>query len=57
LIEERFDIVPDKSTALFVLIGKDGGEKSRQSGKLDIEQWFDQIDSMPMRQREMRNND
>mgnify|MGYP005843435661 CR=1 FL=1 len=39
---------------VFVLIGKDGGEKARQTGSLPLQKWFDLIDSMPMRQREMR---
>jgi len=36
-----------------VLIGKDGTEKGRQTGKLDIEKWFKLIDTMPMRKQEM----
>ncbi len=35
------------------LIGKDGGVKSKDE-KLDLKNYFGQIDSMPMRQREMR---
>ena len=37
-----------------VLIGKDGGVKDRQSGALDFEKWFRLIDTMPMRQNEMK---
>lgn len=37
------------------LIGKDGGRKWRQSELLDIETLFALIDSMPMRQAEMRS--
>ena len=37
------------------LIGKDGGIKS-EDDKLDLENYFGQIDSMPMRQREMRED-
>lgn len=44
----------DEDRVSFVLIGKDGGVKDRQSGKLDLKAWFRLIDSMPMRQREMR---
>jgi hypothetical protein len=40
----------------FVLIGKDGGVKARQSGELDLLAWFRLIDSMPMRQRDMRES-
>lgn len=36
-----------------VLIGKDGGVKSRDNG-LNIESIFEQIDQMPMRQYEMQ---
>lgn len=37
-----------------VLVGKDGGVKARQSESLDIKAFFDEIDSMPMRQQEMQ---
>ena len=37
-----------------VLIGKDGGEKLRRSDEVELEAIFSLIDSMPMRQREMR---
>lgn len=37
------------------LIGKDGTVKSKDD-KLDLKDYFSQIDSMPMRQREMRQN-
>lgn len=37
------------------LIGKDGGIKSKDE-KLNLKNYFGQIDSMPMRQREMREN-
>lgn len=35
-----------------VLVGKDGGEKLRQSDEVELEEIFSLIDSMPMRQRE-----
>ncbi len=38
---------------LVLLIGKDGGIKSRDK-VLNIKKYFDQIDSMPMRQSEMK---
>ena len=38
-----------------LLIGKDGGIKSRESS-LDLDAIFRRIDGMPMRIREMRNN-
>jgi len=36
-----------------LLIGTDGGVKSRSTEVLDAWEFFDQIDTMPMRQREM----
>jgi len=48
----------EKTKARFfgVLIGKDGGEKARWVRVRDPQDLFDQIDSMPMRQQEMRNS-
>jgi hypothetical protein len=37
------------------LIGKDGGVKLREVGRISTEKLFDTIDAMPMRQREMRD--
>ena len=37
-----------------VLIGKDGGIKLEQKDQADINQIFDRIDKMPMRQQEMK---
>ncbi len=37
-----------------VLVGKDGGEKRRSGVFLAAEELLEQIDSMPMRQREIR---
>ena len=39
---------------LFVLIGKDGGEKLRSSSPVATQSLFGLIDQMPMRQGEMR---
>ena len=39
-----------------LLIGKDGGMKSRESS-LDLDAIFRRIDAMPMRKREMRTSD
>lgn len=47
-----FDPAPD--SPVVVLIGKDGGVKSRQPD-LDLDRLFARIDSMPMRQQEMRD--
>lgn len=40
--------------AQLVLIGKDGGEKARQSGPFDLPGVFALIDAMPMRRGEVR---
>lgn len=40
----------------FILIGKDGGVKIRADEVVEADQLFGRIDSMPMRQREMREN-
>ncbi|MBK1831935.1 DUF4174 domain-containing protein [Verrucomicrobiaceae bacterium R5-34] len=39
-----------------VLIGKDGGEKARQQGALDLKPWIQLIDTMPMRRNEMKKD-
>lgn len=44
------------SKTQYVLIGKDGGLKLRQSPTLDLQEIFRTIDAMPMRQAEMKNN-
>lgn len=54
IIQRHFTPRPE-STAV-VLIGKDGGVKQR-SADLDLESTFGLIDSMPMRQAEMRGSD
>ena len=43
----------DTSDFSVLLIGKDGGVKRRSTEVLDAWEFFDQIDTMPMRQREM----
>ena len=53
-ISEQFGIDPDEASTVFVLVGKDGGEKARQEEKLDLKDFFALIDTMPMRKREMR---
>jgi len=45
-----------RSDERVLLIGKDGGIKSRES-RLDLEAIFRRIDAMPMRIREMRTSD
>lgn len=40
----------------FILIGKDGGVKLKSNEFVSMDQLFQRIDRMPMRQREMRND-
>ncbi len=49
---DRYELTVD--TAVAVLIGKDGNEKARQTGTLNLTALFQEIDAMPMRRREMR---
>ena len=51
-LRQKFKMKQDRLTV--VLIGKDGGEKSRQIGEINLEKFFSLIDTMPMRQREIR---
>ncbi|SLJ94714.1 DUF4174 domain-containing protein [Salegentibacter salarius] len=46
----------EKSGFRIILIGLDGGEKLDQTEVLSVEKLFNTIDSMPMRQAEMRKN-
>jgi len=52
-LRDRFDVNKEQFSVL--LIGKDGGTKMRSEQALEIQNIFGRIDSMPMRQREMRN--
>ncbi|MEM8953317.1 MAG: DUF4174 domain-containing protein [Verrucomicrobiota bacterium] len=54
-IRKKFGL-ESSSQPVFVLIGKDGGEKSRQTGRLDLSALFTLIDTMPMRRQEMRQS-
>jgi len=51
-IYDRYDI--PRNTFSVVLIGKDGGVKMRKNDLVTTKEIFDLIDSMPMRQQEMR---
>jgi len=51
-LRHKFKIQEDKFT--FILIGKDGGEKLIKNKVVKSKDLFDLIDSMPMRQSEMR---
>ena len=54
-LHDRFDV----SEAAFrvILVGKDGTEKRRDAEPITARSLFDTIDAMPMRQREMREQD
>lgn len=51
-LRHRFEIPADRFAA--VLIGKDGGVKLVRYQAVELQEVFDRIDAMPMRQREMR---
>lgn len=45
---------PKSEGITVILIGKDGGEKLRKNSILAVQDLFDTIDAMPMRQSEMK---
>ncbi|MEY3896902.1 MAG: hypothetical protein RLZZ214_2423, partial [Verrucomicrobiota bacterium] len=47
-LRSQLKLEGDAARPVFVLIGKDGGEKDRQTGTLDLAKWFALIDGMPM---------
>jgi hypothetical protein len=51
-LRKRFDVAPDAFRV--VLVGKDGTEKRRDAESVSARSIFDTIDAMPMRQREMQ---
>ncbi|WP_273209969.1 DUF4174 domain-containing protein [Marinobacter subterrani] len=53
--EVRALLEGSRSDERVLLIGKDGGIKSRESS-LDLDAIFNRIDAMPMRMREMRSD-
>jgi hypothetical protein len=53
-LREKFSVRPGTFTVL--LIGKDGGVKLRREGQLKLQEIFSNIDSMPMRQREIERS-
>lgn len=53
-LRKQFKLVAGDARPVFILLGKDGGEKARQHDTLDLEKWFVLIDEMPMRRDEMR---
>ncbi len=51
-MRNRFNVPRHKFT--LILIGKDGGTKLKRHAQTDLKEVFELIDSMPMRQKEMR---
>ena len=47
--------VPPSASLVFLLIGRDGGEKLRSDSVVSIENLFSVIDAMPMRKQEMKS--
>lgn len=56
-LRERLKLSARDTNAVFILIGKDGGEKARQRGPLKLASWFTLIDGMPMRRDEIRRQE
>jgi hypothetical protein len=54
-LQKHFSITSRQFTV--VLVGKDGGEKLRRESAVDLDGVFSLIDSMPMRQREIRERE
>ena len=52
-LRERLKLNAGGTAAVFILIGKDGGEKARWRGPLPLESWTALIDEMPMRREEI----
>lgn len=52
-LRERLKLSARETNAVFILIGKDGGEKSRQRETLKLASWFTLIDAMRMRRDEI----
>lgn len=53
-LREQFGVSPNAFS--LILVGKDGGVKLRRNDPVNLEEIFRLIDSMPMRQDEMRQN-
>jgi hypothetical protein len=54
-LRDRFGVPPDAFRV--VLVGKDGTEKRRDAAPVPARSVFDTIDAMPMRQREMQEEE
>jgi len=56
-VRRRLGLGDSSSAPSLVLLGKDGGVKATQKSDFDISKFYRLIDTMPMRQREMRERD
>jgi len=56
-VRRRLGLGESTSGPSLVLIGKDGGVKARQKRDFKLAEFYRLIDTMPMRQREMRERD
>ncbi|MBC8235233.1 DUF4174 domain-containing protein [bacterium] len=54
-LREKFNVEPGKYTV--ILVGKDGGEKLRGDENVPLADIFSLIDTMPMRQQEMKEKE
>jgi Domain of unknown function (DUF4174) len=54
-IRKQLKLGVGETRPVFILIGKDGGEKARCHDALDLEKWFALIDAMPMRRAEIQD--
>ena len=54
-LRQRYRVTGDSFAA--ILVGKDGTEKLRHDGTIPAAKLFQTIDAMPMRRREMREQD
>lgn len=52
-LRSAYRIAPDAYSC--ILIGKDGGEKRRETSVISSADWFSTIDAMPMRRQEMQS--
>lgn len=52
-LRKRFQTASSEK-AIFILVGKDGTEKARQTSRLSLAQFFALIDTMPMRKAEIK---
>jgi len=54
-LRKQLKMIVGEARTVFILLGKDGNEKARQYGTLDLVKWFALIDEMPMRRQEVKN--